>query len=140
MQIRHPRYCLQCDDGTVLELKVKDVTIVAEHVVRTVADIAGWHCPKCGEIEFIDDDSSLRHMDAMREAWEEAHAGDGLSIRAQRKKLKLTQSEAGEVFGGGMNAFSRYELGKAQPHKSTRLLLNLLCQHPELLREVKAMA
>ena len=29
-----------------------------------------------------------------------------------RRKLLLDQKEAGEIFGGGVNAFSRYEKGK----------------------------
>jgi HTH-type transcriptional regulator/antitoxin MqsA len=54
-----------------------------------------------------------------------------------RKKLELTQKEASEIFGGGVNAFSRYEKGKAQPHPSIIKLLRVLDQHPELLAEVR---
>ena len=32
-----------------------------------------------------------------------------------RKKLDLGQREAAEIFGGGINAFSRYENGKTKP-------------------------
>lgn len=32
-----------------------------------------------------------------------------------RKKLHLRQKEAGVIFGGGANAFSRYEKGRAKP-------------------------
>ena len=32
-----------------------------------------------------------------------------------RKKLDLDQREAAEIFGGGVNAFSRYENGKTKP-------------------------
>ncbi|GHU07154.1 hypothetical protein FACS1894158_15040 [Betaproteobacteria bacterium] len=137
-QSRIPHYCLQCDDGTAMELAVKDVSIAFGEITRNVPDVAGWHCPKCGEIEFVEHDSSVRHMAALREAFEEAHVDEGRDIRAKRKKLKLTQSEAARIFGGGANAFSRYELGKAQPHKSTRLLLDLLIRHPELMREVRS--
>jgi HTH-type transcriptional regulator/antitoxin MqsA len=139
-QSRTPHYCLVCDDGAVMELGVKDVTIVAEHVTRVVKDIAGWHCPKCGEIEFIDHDSSERAGRALEDAWTEARAGEGRDIRSQRKRLKLTQAEAGQIFGGGSNAFSRYEKGKAHPPKSTTLLLELLTRHPDLLREVRTIA
>jgi len=40
------------------------------------------------------------------------------------------------LFGGGASAFSEYERGKTQPHKSTVLLLRLLDRHPELLSEL----
>ncbi|MDO9052424.1 MAG: type II toxin-antitoxin system MqsA family antitoxin [Gallionella sp.] len=32
-----------------------------------------------------------------------------------RKKLSLDKREAAEIFGGGINAFSRYENGKTKP-------------------------
>jgi len=57
-------------------------------------------------------------------------------LRTTRKKLGLKQSEAGQLFGGGISAFSEYERGKAQPHQSTVLLLKLLEKHPELLKEL----
>ena len=58
-------------------------------------------------------------------------------VVAMRKKLNLSQSEAGEIFGGGVNAFSRYETGKALPHVSTIKLLKLLDKYPELLEEIR---
>ncbi len=136
MSARKPKYCLQCDDGTVLELKIKDVTVQANDVTRVVPEVAGWHCPKCGEIEFVDQDSSDRHMAAMNSVWEGVRAGESVSLRAIRKKLGLKQAEAGRLFGGGVSAFSDYERGKTQPHKSTVLLLKLLDRHPELLKEL----
>ncbi|MGB4336010.1 MAG: type II toxin-antitoxin system MqsA family antitoxin [Chromatiaceae bacterium] len=36
-------------------------------------------------------------------------------IAGVRKKLHLGQREAAELFGGGVNAFSRYENGKTKP-------------------------
>lgn len=137
MAARKPKYCLQCDDGTELELKIKDVTVQAHDVTRMVPEVAGWHCPKCGEIEFVDHDGSERHMEALSAAWKEARAAESVPLRAIRKKLGLKQAEAGRLFGGGVSAFSDYERGKTQPHKSTVLLLKLLDKHPELLAEIR---
>ena len=53
-------------------------------------------------------------------------------------QLGLRQVEAGHLFGGGSSAFSEYERGKTQPHKSTVLLFKLLDRHPELLDELRA--
>ena len=47
-------------------------------------------------------------------------------IKAMRKSLGLTQIEASKIFGGGPNAFSRYEKGKTIPSKSTCNLLGLI--------------
>ncbi|MFZ4538405.1 type II toxin-antitoxin system MqsA family antitoxin [Propionivibrio sp.] len=136
MSVRKPKYCLQCDDGTEMELKIKDVTVQAHGVTRSVPEVAGWHCPKCSDIEFVDKDGSDRHMEAMSTAWEESRAEESVSLRAIRKKLGLKQADAGRLFGGGVSAFSDYERGKRQPHKSTVLLLKLLGRHPELLKEL----
>ncbi len=65
---------------------------------------------------------------------------DGLlsssEIRRIRKKLKLTQKQAADIFGGGPNAFSRYERGEASPVRATSHLLRLLDKHPEQLQEL----
>jgi len=54
-----------------------------------------------------------------------------------RKKLALDQREAAEIFGGGVNAFSRYENGKTKPPLALVKLLKVLDRHPELLDEIK---
>jgi HTH-type transcriptional regulator/antitoxin MqsA len=66
-----------------------------------------------------------------------ANADMAAALRATRKKLGLRQVEAGLLFGGGSSAFSEYERGKTQPHKSTVLLFKLLNKHPELLGEIR---
>jgi HTH-type transcriptional regulator/antitoxin MqsA len=55
-----------------------------------------------------------------------------------RKKLSLDQREAAEIFGGGINAFSRYENGKTKPPLALVKLLLVLDRHPELLEEIRA--
>jgi HTH-type transcriptional regulator/antitoxin MqsA len=51
-------------------------------------------------------------------------------IVSVRKKLKLDQREAAEIFGGGVNAFSRYENGKTKPPLSLVRLLKILIDIP----------
>jgi HTH-type transcriptional regulator/antitoxin MqsA len=58
-------------------------------------------------------------------------------ITTVRKKLDLDQREAAEIFGGGVNAFSRYENGKTKPPLALIKLLKVLDRHPELLNEVR---
>ena len=62
---------------------------------------------------------------------------DPMFIVNVRKKLNLDQQQAAEIFGGGVNAFSRYENGKTQPPLALIKLLKLLDHHPELLNEVR---
>ncbi|MDR1848711.1 MAG: type II toxin-antitoxin system MqsA family antitoxin [Zoogloeaceae bacterium] len=133
--VRNPRYCLQCDDGTILEYGAKDVHDSIHGEAFTVRAVKGWHCPKCGEIEFVDGDAE-RYSDALEAASEAYEKRRATEIKAIRKKLGLTQAEAGKLFGGGATAFSEYEHCKTEPHKSTVLLLRVLGRHPELLSEL----
>jgi HTH-type transcriptional regulator / antitoxin MqsA len=59
-------------------------------------------------------------------------------IAKVRRKLNLDQREAAEIFGGGVNAFSRYENGKTKPSLAVVKLLKVLDRHPDLLSEVRA--
>jgi hypothetical protein len=60
-------------------------------------------------------------------------------VHCQRaQKLRLDQKKAAEIFGGGINAFSRYENGKTKPPLALVKLLKVLDRHPDLLNEVKA--
>ena len=51
-------------------------------------------------------------------------------VRAIRKKLELSQMEAGELLGGGPRAFAKYEAGTIKPRASVVRLLRLLDQNP----------
>ena len=62
---------------------------------------------------------------------------DPAFIISVRKKLALDQREAAEIFGGDINAFSRYENGKTKPPLALVKLLKVLDRHPELLSEVR---
>lgn len=59
------------------------------------------------------------------------------TIRRVRKKLKLSQREAGGLLKVGENAFDKYERGLIEPSGPTSQLLRLLDQHPELLNELR---
>lgn len=54
-------------------------------------------------------------------------------IRAIRKRLGLTQVEAGELIGGGPRAFTKYESGGVTPAASVVNLLRLLDANPQML-------
>jgi len=57
-----------------------------------------------------------------------------------RQRFKLTQQQAAKVFGGGANAFSRYESGKTKPPLALVKLFRILDKHPDLFQEVSGMS
>ncbi|MFM8442838.1 MAG: type II TA system antitoxin MqsA family protein [Methylococcus sp.] len=91
-----------------------------------------------GEV-ILDAAESSRISQAMLDFNKQVNASivDPGFIASVRKKLKLDQREAGEIFGGGVNAFSRYENGKTKPPLALVKLLKVLDRHPDLLSEIR---
>jgi len=104
-----------------------------------VAAVTGEFCPACAE-SIVDGVESARIMREMRTFSREVNAAyvDPGYIARVRKKLALDQHEAAEIFGGGVNAFSRYENGKTKPPLALVKLLKMLDRHPDLLSEVRS--
>ena len=118
---------------------VRDLRYTYKGEATTLAAVAGDHCPACGE-SVLDAAESARVSAAMLAFNRQVNASivDPGFIASVRKKLALDQREAAEIFGGGVNAFSRYENGKTKPPLALVKLLKVLDRHPELLNEVKA--
>ncbi len=95
--------------------------------------------PACGESVLAAAESS-RVSAAMLEFNKQVNASivDPGFIARVRKKLALDQRQAAAIFGGGPNAFSRYENGKTKPPLALVKLLMVLDRHPKLLNEVRA--
>jgi HTH-type transcriptional regulator/antitoxin MqsA len=104
----------------------------------TILKTTGEFCPACGE-SIHDMEDSERVMSEMRAFSRQVNAAivDPEFIVKVRKKLALDQREAAEIFGGGVNAFSRYETGKTKPPLALVKLLKVLDLHPELLEVIK---
>ena len=105
----------------------------------TIPAVTAEWCPACGES--VTDPAETRRTMALMQEWNKrvnASHIDPLYITIVRKKLKLGQREAAEIFGGGVNAFSRYETGKTKPALAVVKLLKVLDRHPELLDEIRS--
>lgn len=131
----HP--CLNCEQSD-MELRTKDVIIELDGLTHVVPGVKGWHCPACGEIEFVGDGSAKRYASALDALAAERDAQQREELARIRKRLKLTQAQAAAIAGGGPNAFSRYERGKARPVAAVVNLFRLLDKHPELLAELRS--
>lgn len=104
-----------------------------------IVGVTGDFCPACEE-SILDASESNRVKREMRAFAKRVNAAivDPDFIMTVRKKLDLDQREAAEIFGGGSNAFSRYENGRAKPPLALVKLFRLLDRHPDLLQEVRA--
>lgn len=103
-----------------------------------IPSVTGDFCPACGEA-VLDTAESTRTSALMLQFNKQINASivDPQFIANVRKKLHLDQREAAEIFGGGVNAFSRYENGKTKPPLALVKLLKVLDRHPDLLNEIR---
>lgn len=120
------------ETGQILRRSARPQTVSAGSLSRTV-EVPGW---------YPDDDSDSIHSGAdlrpLNEAYTELRAAYAARVRAVRKKLRLTQEEAGRIIGGGRRAFQKYESGATPPSDAAVGLLEILDRHPEELETLKA--
>lgn len=118
--------------------ETRDLPYTYKGETTVITGVTGDFCPACHE-SVLDISESERVMSAMRTFSKQINATivDPTFIAQVRKKLALDQREAAEIFGGGVNAFSRYETGKTKPPLALVKLFKLLDLHPELLNEIR---
>ena len=126
--------CLNCEQADMVRRK-KDAVIAYRGHQTIVRALDGWHCPACGEIEFAGKEGE-RYAHALEKLRIKVDAEEAAELVRIRKKLGLSQRRAAEIAGGGVNAFSRYENGKARPVAAVVNLFRLLDKHPELMDEI----
>ncbi len=118
--------------GTQMSRDVRPVTLTYRDESLTF-DMPGWYCDASEEsihtsADMKVSDRALRSLKAKAEG-----LLSGEEIRRIRKKLHLTQLQAGEIIGGGPRAFQKYETGDLLPSKAISSALVLLDHDPEAL-------
>ena len=130
--------CPTCGAANLVH-DTRDVPYTYKGESTVLTAVTGDFCHACDE-SILDATESRRTMDLMLAFNKQVNASivDPGFIASVRKKLALDQREAAEIFGGGANAFSRYENGKTKPSLALVKLLKVLDRHPDLLNEVRA--
>lgn len=129
--------CISCGKAEMVR-DTRDVLYTYKGQTTTIPNVSGQFCPDCHES--IHDKEQSEYFNAAMSDFHREVNGASVSpefILEVRKKLKLDQRQAGEIFGGGTNAFSRYENGKTKPSLALVQLFKLLDKHPELIDELK---
>lgn len=126
------------ETGATLVRGVRRVTLTFRNQSETI-ELPGWypsedptadqglHTPKDMQVS----DRAINIMKAR-----EAGVFTPTQIRAVRKKLKLSQRDAGRIIGGGPNAFQKYESGDVVLSKAADTALRLLSNNPDRLTEL----
>jgi HTH-type transcriptional regulator / antitoxin MqsA len=128
-----------CCGAAELVRATRDLACVYKGQLETILDVTGDFCPACEEV-LLGAEQGDRYSELVGAFQRRVNAThvDPSYIAAVRRKLKLGQREAADIFGGGVNAFSRYETGKTKPPLALIKLLKVLDRHPNLLTEVRA--
>lgn len=128
-----------CCGAAELIRDTRDLAYTYKGETTTIPAVTGEFCPACGEV-VLEREHGDRYSELIGLFQRQVNAAyvDPGYITEIRKKLALDQREAAEIFGGGVNAFSRYETGKTKPPLALVKLLRVLDRHPDLLDEVRA--
>ncbi len=130
--------CAVCGAAELIH-DTRDQSQTYKGETTVIVAVTGDFCQACAEaiLDAAESNRVMREMQAFSRQVNAALVDPGL-ITEVRKKLGLDQRQAAEIFGGGVNAFSRYENGKTRPPLALIKLFKLLARHPDLLDEVKA--
>ncbi|MFA1644784.1 MAG: type II toxin-antitoxin system MqsA family antitoxin [Enterobacteriaceae bacterium] len=123
--------------GAELAHEVRDIPYEYKGEKTVFHAVKGQFCDACGEIVFgagEGDEYFAGVLEFNRKV--NAREVDPKFIARVRKRLNLDQRQAAELFGGGANAFSRYETGRVAPPRPLVLLFQMLDKHPDYLKEI----
>lgn len=124
------------ETGEILYRDVRPFVVTYKGRTKTV-DLPGYYSADGDDGVHVGDD--MEASDAALRALKEEVEGipSPATIRRVRKKLKLSQREAGGILKVGESAFDKYERGLVEPSGPTSQLLRLLDRHPELVEELR---
>ena len=127
-----------CCGAAELISDTRDIDYIYKGQSTVLPEITGDFCPACHEV-ILNREQGDRYSELIGEFQKQVNASyvDPVYIVKVRENLNLSQREAAELFGGGVNAFSRYETGKTKPPLALVQLLKILDHHPELMNELR---
>ena len=130
--------CPTCETGKLVAA-TRDMPYTYKGRKMIIKAVKGQYCDnrKCREV-VMNMDESIRTSREMLEFNKKVNAElSPIDLLTQvRQRLNITQQEAARVFGGGANAFSRYESGRTKPPVALVKLFQLLDRHPEFYKEI----
>ena len=129
--------CPVCEVGAVRETTFAK-TISHRGKTVEVGGLVASVCQECGELSFEAkqirlNQALIAHARKELTDWERTHY-DRVSSRdivRLREKMHLSQVQASKVFGGGSNAFSKYERGDVLQSEPMDILMRCAMEVPE---------
>ena len=130
--------CPVCGAAELMQ-DTRDLPYTYKGEATIIPAVTGEFCPACDEV-LLNREQGDRYSELLGAFQRQVNAAfvDPHYITRVRRKLDLDQRQAAELFGGGVNAFSRYENGKTKPPLALVKLFKLLDRHPDLLDELRS--
>lgn len=129
--------CAECEIGLLKPAEFSD-TFIYNGKELEVAGLEKYVCDTCGA-EPIYPHQVRKNEKLFAQAKRDATGRKLLSgdeIKAIRARIGITQQEAAICFGGGQNAFSKYERGIVVQSESMDRLVRLIDRYPFMLADL----
>ncbi|WP_110693272.1 type II toxin-antitoxin system MqsA family antitoxin [Salinicola halophyticus] len=124
------RSCVVCGGSVSLKSAIDYLEYNGKTI--PVPGVQYFQCQCCGE-EFADSRLHKHNSTCFADAKRAADSLlKGSEIRDIRVKYSITQSQAAKIFGGGVNAFSKYERGEVIQSKSMDKLMRVADRFPQV--------
>lgn len=101
-------------------------------------DMPGWYCDTSDESVHTRADMKVSDRALADLKAEVEGVASPSEVARVRKTLKLTQSEASRIFGGGPRSFQKYESGEVRATRTMTLALRLAERHPHEVLQMAA--
>ena len=98
-----------------------------------------WWCDGCDEAILKGDDNIISNTIYVELRARVEGVLSPSQVQSIRKKLALTQRQSSKIFGGGTNAFQKYESGENIPSVGMSLLFKFIGDHSEYLQSIATM-
>ncbi len=96
-------------------------------------DMPGWYCDQSDASAFSDQDLKFSNRALNRLKASVEGLLEPAEIRRIRKRLRMSQEQAGELIGGSANTFNKCEAGDMLPMRAVNNVLILLDYNPSML-------
>ncbi len=123
------------ETGEELTRNIFPRTISYKGLSETI-DMPGWYTKNGDDAIFTKNDLDIYDQTMKSLKIKHNKLVSPSEIQAIRKKLHLTQLQAGNLIGGGPRAFQKYESGEILPSRAASNLLRLLNDEPSLLQRL----
>ena len=131
----------KCDECGSLDFEIRIEPDKAQRNGQSYSvDMEYSICRQCGDIVIFAE--QIKRNDCLvRDAWRKI---DGLltakEIVTLRETLNITQQEAAKIFGGGVNAFSKYERSEVIQSVAMDKLMRAALEKPQVFTWLKQQA